>query len=526
MATPFDPAMARGTLFHRLIDARARYGGGREIIEDHQREPLTYTGLVRAAFALGRKIAGMTERGEHVGILLPSSVGGVVTFFALHACGRVPVMLNFTSGLRNVRAACAAGRVGKILTSRRFVAQARLEELVDGLAETLEIVWLEDLRKRIGAADRAYAVLAATFPKLFAAKAEPDDIGVILFTSGSFGAPKPVVLTQANLLANTAQVWAHIDFKPEWVFFNPLPIFHSFGLIGGVILPLLYGLKVIEYPSPLHYKTIPPLVKETGAAVLFSTDTFVNQYARASEADDLAGLQFVVCGAERVRAETHELLRQRFGVMLVEGYGVTETSPVISVNQPEDNRPGTTGRILPGIEHRLEPVEGIARGGRLFVRGPNVMAGYLSASGELEPPHEGWHDTGDIVEVDGEGLVRILGRAKRFAKIGGEMVSLAAVEEMVAGLWPDDRHAAVSVQDPRKGERVVLITDRKGADITQVQAHARVIGAPEIAVPRKLVRVIELPVLGAGKTDYVALQRIAEAEERGEERGARQWGKR
>ncbi|HEX8231898.1 MAG TPA: AMP-binding protein [Caulobacteraceae bacterium] len=525
MSRPFNPQSYRGTVFVRLIEARARFGGDREIVEDHQRQPLTYTGLVRAAFALGRKIAGMTEREEHVGILLPSSVGAVAAFFAIHAVGRTPVMLNFTSGLRNLRAACAAGRVKRILTSRRFVAQGRLEELTEALGETLEIVWLEDVRKSIGTADRVFALIASAFPKLFSAKASPDDIGVILFTSGSFGAPKPVVLTHANLLANGEQVYAHIDLDPDWVFFNPLPVFHSFGLIAGIMLPILHGMKVVEYPSPLHTKTIPPLVKETGAAVLLATDTFINQYARASEGDDLARLKFVVCGAERVRPETHDLLRERFGVMLVEGYGVTETSPVISVNQPEDNHPGTAGRLLPGVEARLEPVEGITRGGRLFVRGPNVMAGYLSPAGELEPPPGGWHDTGDIVEIDGEGLVRILGRAKRFAKIGGEMVSLAAVEEMVCGLWPNERHAVVSVADPRKGEKLVLVSDHKGLNLADLQAHARAAGAPEIAVPRSVVRVLELPVLGTGKTDYVALQRIAEAEERGEP-VARAWGRR
>ena len=521
---PFDVAKSRRSLFDALIDARARHGGARTILEDSQKTSLTYTGLIRAAFALGRKIGGMTAPGEHVGIMLPSSVGAAVTFFAIHASGRVPVMLNFTSGLRNLRAACHAGKVKRVLTSKRFVVQARLEELVEELGASVEIVWLEDVRKTIGPADKVYALIAGSFPRQFRAGADPDDVGVILFTSGSFGAPKPVVLTHANLIANEMQVFAHIAFDPDWVFFNPLPVFHSFGLMGGIILPVLEGLKVFQYPSPLHYKTIPPLVKEIGASVLFSTDTFINQYARASESDDLSGLQFVVCGAERVRAETHELLKDRFGIMLVEGYGVTETSPVLSVNQPTDNRPGTSGRLLPGIEPRLEPVQGIDRGGRLYVRGPNVMAGYLDAEGELEPPVDGWHDTGDIVEIDGEGLVRILGRAKRFAKIGGEMVSLSAVEAMASAVWPDCRHAVVAVDDPKKGERLVLVTDCKAAEPAALLAHAKSIGAPEIAAPRRFVKIHELPVLGTGKTDYVAIQHIAEAEDAKEAKT--RWGRR
>ena len=519
----FDLSRSRRSLFDALIDARARFGGKRTILEDSQKTKLTYTELIRAAFALGRKIGGMTAPDEHVGIMLPSSVGAAVTFFAIHACGRIPVMLNFTSGVRNLKGACHAGRVRRVLTSRRFVAQARLEELVEELQGTVEFVWLEDVRKTIGPADKIYALVAATFPRQFRAEAKPDDIGVILFTSGSFGTPRPVVLTHANLIANALQVAAHIAFDPEWVFFNPLPVFHSFGLMGGILLPVYEGLKAYQYPSPLHYKTIPPLVKETGAAVLMSTDTFINQYARASESDDLSGLQFVVCGAERVRSETHQLLKDRFGIMLVEGYGVTETSPVLSVNQPTDNHPGTSGRLLPGIEARVDPVPGIDRGGRLFIKGPNVMAGYLDAEGELEPPVDGWHDTGDIVEIDAEGLVRILGRAKRFAKIGGEMVSLAAVEEMASHVWPAQRHAVVSMDDPKKGERLILVTDCKSAEPSVLLAHARTIGAPEIAAPKRIVKVHELPVLGTGKTDYVAIQRIAEAEGAKEAAG---WGRR
>ncbi len=521
---PFDVARSRRNLFDALIDARARFGGKKLIIEDSQGTKLTYTDLVRAAFALGRKIGGISAPGEHVGVMLPSSAGAAVTFFAVHACGRIPVMLNFTSGLRNLRAACHAGQVKRVLTSKRFILQARLEDLVEELKTVVEIVWLEDVRKTIGPADKVYALIASTFPRQFRADADPEDIGVILFTSGSFGAPKPVVLSHANLIANEMQVFAHIAFDPDWIFFNPLPVFHSFGLMGGIILPVLEGLKVFQYPSPLHYKTIPPLVKETGASVLFSTDTFINQYARASESNDLSGLQFVVCGAERVRSETHQLLKDRFGIMLVEGYGVTETSPVLSVNQPTDNHPGSSGRLLPGIEPRLEPVEGIDRGGRLFVRGPNIMAGYLDAEGELEPPHDGWHDTGDIVEIDADGLVRILGRAKRFAKIGGEMVSLSAVEEMAAHVWPGQRHAVVAIQDPKKGERLVLVTDCERAEPGAMLAYAKSVGAPEIGVPRRIVKIHDIPVLGTGKTDYVAIQHIVEAEDAKEAKT--RWGRR
>ncbi|MEI9963839.1 MAG: AMP-binding protein [Caulobacteraceae bacterium] len=513
MPTPpaFNPAAGRRTLFDALIEARERHGGKTPIIEDQDRRQLSYTDVIRAAFALGRKITAMTGAREHVGVLLPTSLGGVATFFALQATGRVPVMLNFSAGARNVRSACAQAGVRRVLTSRRFVAQGRLEDLIAEIAEVAAVTWLEDVRREIGPADKAYAALAGAVPRRFRAAGKPDDIAVILFTSGSFGLPKGVALSHANILTNVEQVASHIALDPAWVWFNPLPIFHSFGMTAGMVLPLVVGLRSFQYPSPLHYKVIPGLVRETGASVLLSTDTFLNQYARSSEAGDLSALTFVCCGAERVRVETHEMIRERFGVRVVEGYGVTEASPVVAVNQPDDNRPGTVGRLIPGLQTRLEPVEGIPDGGLLHLKGPNVMAGYL-VDGAVEPPADGWYDTGDIVSIDAEGIVRILGRAKRFAKIGGEMVSLAAVEELVSEVWPRTRHAVVSLEDPKKGERLVLVTECQEADAPSLLAHFKAAGAPELAAPRKIVRVNELPVLGSGKTDYIAIQRMAEAE--------------
>ena len=520
MNPPFDPAKSRQSLFDALIDARDRHGGKMVILEDQDRRPLTYTDLIRAAFALGRRIAAVTAPGERVGVLLPTSMGAAVTFFALHAFGRVPVMLNFTAGARNVRAACTAARVGRVFTARRFVAQARLEELVEDLASVAEVAYLEDVRKQIGTADRLFALAAGALPRRFRARVEPDDVGVILFTSGSFGAPKGVVLTHANILSNISQVAAHIPLDPKWIWFNPLPAFHSFGLTAGIVLPIIRGLRSFQYPSPLHYKIIPELVRETKASVLLSTDTFVNQYARSAQgAEDLSGLAFIVCGAERVRPETHDLVAERFGVTLVEGYGVTEASPVVAVNKPTDNRRGAAGQLLPGLEARLEPMPGVPGGGCLFLRGPNVMSGYLRADGGIDPPKDGWYDTGDIVSIDAEGWVRILGRARRFAKIGGEMVSLAAVEELASGVWPDGRHAVVSLSDPKKGERLVLVTDRQHAETGPLMEHARRVGAPEISVPRRLIKVNELPVLGSGKVDYVSIQRMAEADALGEQDG-------
>lgn len=508
MTDAFGPELWRKPLWDALLEARRAHGGKKLILEDADRKPLSYDDLVRAAFALGRKLKRLTALGERVGVLLPTSAGFAVTFFALHAIGRVPVMLNFTAGARAVRAACEVAGVKRVLSARRFVQQGKLDDLVAELERDLAVAWLDELRKTIGLADKLYAATAGALPRLALHRAQPDDPGAVLFTSGSFGAPKGVMLTQANLVANPRQIGVHIQLDPAWTMFNPLPAFHSLGLTAGLLVPLLNGLRSFQYPSPLHVKQIPRLIRETGAQVLFATDTFANQYARAAEPGDLDGLLFVVSGGEKVRPETQKLYPH---APVLEGYGATETAPVIAVNQPDRNAPGSVGRLLPGLEPRLDPVDGIPEGGRLFVRGPNIMGGYLGPDGRPEPLPGGWHDTGDVASIGPDGLVRLLGRLKRFAKVAGEMVSLTAVEDLAARLWPDARHAVVAVADPRKGERLILVTERQDAEAAPLAAFMKTEGAPEIAAPKRVLHVFELPLLGSGKVDYGALQQLAEA---------------
>lgn len=502
------------SIFDALISARERFGD-KPILEDQDRNPLTYTGVIRAAMVLGRKIAEFTEPGERVALLLPTSSGMAICYYGLLAHGRVPVMLNFTSGERNVKAAIQAAGVKTVLSAKRFISQAKLEDLVAHIETVAKVIWLDDVRKTIGLGDKAYGLLAGMFPRQFRVKTDPASPGVILFTSGSFGVPKGVVLSHDNLVANCRQVAQHIDLKPEWSIFNPMPTFHCLGLTGGVLLPLLSGLKVFQYPSPLHGKQIVELLPEIKPSILFATDTFLNQWARLAGPDDFDSLLFVVAGAEKVRDETHHMFNTRFhGLKLLEGYGATEAAPVVAVNHPDRNRPGTVGQMLPGMEWRLESIPGIDEGGRLFLRGPNVMSGYLSADDpeRLEVLEGGWHDTGDIVVIDGDGYVTIQGRIKRFAKIAGEMVSLTAVEGLADAVWPDNRNAVIAIPDSRKGEKLVLVTDRQDAEVSRLTEWAREHGAPELVVPKKIIKVPALPVLGTGKTDYVSLQNLVASE--------------
>jgi acyl-[acyl-carrier-protein]-phospholipid O-acyltransferase/long-chain-fatty-acid--[acyl-carrier-protein] ligase len=311
-------------------------------------------------------------------------------------------------------------------------------------------------------------------------------------------------------LANVAQAAARIDFGRRDKLFNVLPVFHSFGLTAGTILPLVSGVPIYLYPSPLHYRTVPELIYGVNATILFGTDTFLAGYARAAHPYDFRSLRYILAGAEPVRESTRRTYMEKFGLRILEGYGVTETAPVLALNTPMFNKFGTVGRLMPGCTPRLEPVPGVDEGGRLYVKGPNVMLGYLKADnpGVLEPPDEGWHDTGDIVTIDAQGFVTIKGRAKRFAKIGGEMVSLAAVEMLAAALWPDVPSAVATAPDPRKGERLVLVTQKKDATRAEFQSFAKSRGAADLMIPAEVVVVDKVPVLGTGKIDMVGVAKL------------------
>jgi acyl-[acyl-carrier-protein]-phospholipid O-acyltransferase/long-chain-fatty-acid--[acyl-carrier-protein] ligase len=418
-------------------------------------------------------------------------------------------MMNYTAGPASVAAAAKAAAIKTVISSKAFVEKAGIGDVVEALErDGAKLVWLEDIRSSVGALEKLSAALLWRIPL---ARQNAEKPAVILFTSGSEGQPKAVVLSSRSLLANVAQAGARITFSPTDRLLNVLPVFHSFGLTGGTVLPLVNGVPLFLYPSPLHYKIIPEIARKFRPTVMFGTDTFLAAYARTAKDGDFSSLRFVVAGAEAVRAETRKTWRERFGAEIVEGYGLTEAAPVVAVNTASHNRDGTVGRMLPGMRMRIEPVEGISEGGRLFLSGPNLMRGYMTADrpGELQPLDGEWLDTGDIISVDREGFVTISGRAKRFAKIAGEMISLGAVEMLVKALWPEGNHAAVSVPDKRRGERIVLVTTADDADAEALRRHGKQAGAAEIMVPDGIVKVKEIPMLGSGKTDYVSARRMA-----------------
>jgi acyl-[acyl-carrier-protein]-phospholipid O-acyltransferase / long-chain-fatty-acid--[acyl-carrier-protein] ligase len=492
------------SVLEAIIQAAQFNGAGRTAVEDPLAGAMSYKRLLIASSVLGGKLMRYADEGRPVGVMLPNSNGAVVTILGLMSAGRVPAMINFTAGAANIQAACKAADIKTILTSRAFVEKGRLDNLVSALAGKVSIAYLEDVRPTITALDKLRGLLNWKKP-LVARKA--DDWAAILFTSGSEGVPKGVVLSNRNILANTAQAAARIDFGRQDKLFNVLPLFHSFGLTAGLMLPLVSGVPIYLYPSPLHYRTVAELIYAVNATIMFGTDTFLAGYARVAHAYDFRSLRYIVAGAEPVKEVTRRTYMEKFGLRILEGYGVTETAPVLALNTPMFNKFGTVGRILPGMEARLDKVEGVDEGGRLVVRGPNVMLGYLKADnpGVLEPPPDGWHDTGDIVVIDQQGFVAIKGRAKRFAKVGGEMISLAAVEMLAADLWPQAMSAVVAVPDPRKGERLIMITQQKDATRSQFMAFAREHGASELMIPSEIMIVDKLPLLGTGKIDMLTL---------------------
>lgn len=505
------------TLYTGLLDALRVQGRRRLVAEDVRGIEYSYGRLLMETLLLGRVAARLAGPGECVGLLLPNLVATVTLVIGLGVFRRVPAMLNYTAGPEGLKHACRVARIRTVITSRAFVETARLKATVAAL-DLVRVCYLEDLMALSRPLDKLWLLgYALWLPRTLGRGVAPEDPAVVLFTSGSEAKPKGVVLSHRALLSNIAQVRAVIDFGAEDKIFNALPVFHSFGLTIGALLPLVTGTRIFIYPSPLHYRVIPELVYDRGCTVLLGTPTFLQNYARFAHPYDFHRLRYVIAGAERLAEPVRVAWFERFGIRVLEGYGATETAPVLAINTPMAYRGGTVGQLLPGIEARLEPIAGIERGGELHVRGPNLMSGYYrdAAPGVLDPPcsdlGSGWYNTGDIVELDEDGFVRITGRLKRFAKVAGEMVSLEVVERIAALASPAAQHAASVKTDARRGELIVLFSTDVDLTRERLQDGARELGQPEIAIPRQIVHIAALPLLGSGKLDHVALRRIAEA---------------
>ncbi len=506
----------RRSIWQALVEAALLHGRGRKVLGDvtGNFEPISYGAILKGSLALGRLASRLTHDGEMVGVLMPNVNATVCLMFGLAAVNRVAAMLNYTAGATGVRAACRAANARLVITSRAFIEKARLAGLVAGLAG-IEVVYLEDLRRSLTLRDKLWLVFwGLRRPARAAPPAAPSSPALTLFTSGSEGAPKGVVLSHDCLLANVAQINAAFPFSSSDKFMSTLPLFHAFGVTGGILAPLLKGCQVMLYPSPLHYRAVPEFVYDNECTILFSTNTFLGKYAKVAHPYDFRTLRRLVVGAEKLTDDVRRLCMDKFGLRVLEAYGATECSPGIAISSPLAYRPGAVGELLPGMEYRLTPVDGIEEGGLLHLRGDNVMLGYLRPDrpGEIQPAQSelgpGWYNTGDVASVSGE-YVTIHSRLKRFAKVAGEMVALELVERIAGEAQPNAVHAAIAADDAERGEAIVLFSEDAGLDRERMKAAARLLGAPEIAAPRRIVHIGKIPLLGNGKKDYAALAKLA-----------------
>jgi len=501
------------TLFSAFLDAISTYGRNTVLVEDMRQVEENYGELLKKSLALGRLAGKITQPHENVGVLMPNVTNTICLIFGLSAFARIPAMLNYTAGSAGIQNACTAAGIKNIISSREFIKTAKLEEVIAGL-QGINIVYLEDLRTQFTWLDKAWLMgFALWLPRLVAAKSNPGDPAVVLFTSGSEGKPKGVVHSHSSILANIAQMKSIIDFSMQDKFMMVLPLFHAFGFTCGAIMPLVAGTRLFVYPSPLHYRVIPEVIYDRGCTVLFGTSTFLGNYAKFANPYDFYKLRYVVAGAEKLNEEVRKTWAEKFGIRILEGYGATECAPVLAVNTPMASKINSVGILVPGLESRLQQVPGIEDGALLSVRGPNVMLGYylFDNPGVIQTTADGWYSTGDIVKIDEDGFVFIQGRVKRFAKVAGEMVSLETVENIANHASPLHQHAATTQTDAQRGENIVLFTTDSALNREQLSNSAKELGSPELAIARKLILVEALPLLGTGKTDYVTLKNLADS---------------
>jgi acyl-[acyl-carrier-protein]-phospholipid O-acyltransferase/long-chain-fatty-acid--[acyl-carrier-protein] ligase len=508
-----EMAASPPTILGQIVQTARRFPSA-TVLQDVSRKKLTLRRLLAGAAAIAEQWRQLLPPGpgERIGVLLPNSNAVPVTLLSLWSISKVPAIFNFSTGVPTMLACAQLAGVKHIITSKTFLERARLN--LQTVADAgIRVIYLEDVRARISRLRQWRALARAMFhPQSLVGTQQRDSTAVILFTSGSEGAPKGVELTHRNLVSNIHQMLAVLDVMDCDRIFNALPLFHSFGLLG-LLLGLARGIFVFLYPSPLHYRIIPSLFYDLDCTIFFGTNTFLNGYARKAHAYDFRSLRMLIAGAEKLQEATANTWARQLGARVLEGYGATECSPAITINTLLNPRFGSAGRFLPGIQHRFEPVEGVAEGGRLWVRGSNIMRGYLNAEPNARFQEQGgWYDTGDIARIDDDGFLYILGRLKRFAKVSGEMVSLTAAEEALAGAFPQYggrfQIAVLSRPDPQRGEALIVVSNEPKLNLEEVRAAIRAGGLSNLYVPREVKFLRDIPKLGTGKVDHRELERL------------------
>lgn len=497
-------------LLHRhFVRTAKKFGNKLAFIDRNTNRKITYSEALIASLILRKKFRKYRE--GFIGIMIPTSAGCALSIIASLMSGRTPVMINYSTGAdKNAEYAQKKCGFRTIITSRTLLEKINCP-LVDGM------VFIEDIMEGINKIEKLAAALESKLPAALLQKmihaGKDDNNVVILFTSGSEKDPKAIQLTHRNIGSNIINVSIVFDLTENDRMLATLPYFHVFGLTINLWLPLYHGMTIIPYANPVDYKEVCTIIREEKPTMMVGTPSFLWGYLRKSESGDFESLRLVVSGADKCPDALREGFLKRHGIVLYEGYGVTETSPCISVNTPAHNRPGSVGQALPDVHVRIENLETgkeckVNEVGRIMVKGDLVMKGYI---GDLEETsmriRQGWYDTGDMGSLDEDGYLWHAGRLKRFVKIGGEMVSLAKVEDILEKFLPDDVSCCVvETPDALKGARIVAAVTQEIDEkdlLKRMSEHL-----PKIALPRKFIVINELPRMGSGKIDFRAVTDI------------------
>jgi acyl-[acyl-carrier-protein]-phospholipid O-acyltransferase/long-chain-fatty-acid--[acyl-carrier-protein] ligase len=485
-----------------------------------------------AAVALSRHLRRICPE-RRIGIVLPPSKGAVIANLAAVFAGKIPVNLNFTSARDSIESAKKQAGLSTIITAR--ILAKRLEDF----PWTPQVINLDEILPKMKRAIVGWWLLGLVMPSgVLARVLKIPRVGdhaeaILLFTSGSSGKPKGVPLSHRNILANVSQFAVMLDAKKDDVMLASLPFFHSFGCTVTLWYPLIEGVRTASYPNPLEAGKIASLVERLAVTIMLATPTFLRAYLRKAEPPQLCSLRLLITGAEKLPDELARAFEARFGKEVLQGYGLTETSPVVSVNLPEPkaakagqtvqpcNRLGSTGKLLPGMAAEIRDADTDRKGslhdtGILWLRGPNIFEGYLhDPERTAEVLHDGWFKTGDIGRFDEDGFLYIEGRLSRFSKIGGEMVPHETVEQKIVSVLPTGEHserviAIVGVADAAKGEALVLLSS-VDLDLPRLRAALSEIGVPNLWIPKTVQRVDAIPVLASGKLDLAGCKALAAA---------------
>jgi acyl-[acyl-carrier-protein]-phospholipid O-acyltransferase/long-chain-fatty-acid--[acyl-carrier-protein] ligase len=486
---------------------------------------LTYGKTLIGSLLLSQWVRRHCGRDPMVGVLLPASVGGALANIAILFAGKAPVNLNFTAGRDTMASALEQCGIKTIVTSRVFLSKANLET-IDGM------VFLEEIRKtfsplqKIAAALTAFVAPPSWLTRRYLRSQKPRDLATVIFSSGSTGAPKGVMLSHFNVVSNIEGIRQVIPFTGADRIMGVLPLFHSFGFTGTLWLPLLAEFGVVYHPNPTDAKTIGETVQKYHATLLISTPTFYAGYQRRCSKEEFASLRYLIAGAEKLREPIAKGYEEKFGLTILEGYGCTELAPVVSVNVPDvldgkekqvGHKPGTVGHPIPGVAVKIvDPDTGrpMAPGeeGLLLVKGPNLMLGYLGQQQLTDQSlRHGWYVTGDIAAVDEDGFIKITDRISRFSKIGGEMVPHGKIEEIINAALGSAAAVVTALPDEQRGEKLIAFYAQNGMSKEELWEKLNQSDLPKLWIPRRenLHAIDSLPLLGSGKVDLKTIKAMA-----------------